>query len=106
LKPGDEVKICGDALPVHFREVLQLLDKSLQESDPVASASCIKEIRANFFMNDFEADLKSAEQQIKNYHFDVARKALKSVFLKFNDPLQMKTAAQHSNQDIYERTKR
>ena len=56
-------------------EVFQKLGISLQESDPISSENCLREIRTGFPLKE---DMKYLERQIKDYNFDGARKPSKS----------------------------
>ncbi|MDM8548829.1 response regulator [Desulfobacterales bacterium HSG2] len=62
-------------LPILF-ELFQNLDKSLQESDPVESVSCIRKIRDRCAPDDIEADMECLEQQINCYDFDSAKEIM------------------------------
>jgi len=60
-------------------EVFQKLGISLQESDPISSENCLREIRTSFPLSDFKEDMEYLERQIKDYNFDGARETIKEL---------------------------
>ncbi len=60
-------------------EVFQKLGISLQESDPISSENCLREIRTSFPLNDFKEDMKYLERQIKDYNFEGARETIEEL---------------------------
>ena len=59
--------------------LVQRLENSLDESDPVASESLFKEIATGLSGKDLNSEIERLEQEISGYRFDLAGKTLKHI---------------------------
>ncbi|QTA87684.1 response regulator [Desulfonema magnum] len=66
-----------------IREMLQELDKYLEDFDPVESEHCFKKISACFTSGSCETEWDDLEKLIKDYNFDDARHTLSKISQRF-----------------------
>jgi HPt (histidine-containing phosphotransfer) domain-containing protein len=74
-----ESESAKDIPPEHLRELFESLDKNLRDSDPIASESCLREIRNAVLPDELKAEVDKLAHQIREYHFDEALKILAQV---------------------------
>jgi HPt (histidine-containing phosphotransfer) domain-containing protein len=66
----------GDFEREGILELLQRLDRSLEECNPVDSEDCLNAVRACSSLHGFREQLKGLEQNVVSYNFDSARQVL------------------------------
>ncbi len=86
-----DIEIGGPPALPELCELFRKFDKSLQESDPLESENCLREIKLSFApgrSNDSETEilLQELTQQTSDYNFDGAREILNKLAQKLGIP--------------------